>query len=72
MKRVIEVLRQGNGHQLRAGVDPEMAALTVAGFAALVGAAHESAQAFFENGAPSSDGWKSHVSDLLLHGLEAP
>jgi TetR/AcrR family transcriptional regulator len=71
LKRVIQVLRQGNGHQLRAGVDPEMAALLVAGFAALVGAAHDSAQPFFENGAPSSESWKSHVSDLLLHGLEA-
>jgi hypothetical protein len=36
-----------------------------------VGAAHESAQAFFDGGPPSSDAWKSHVSDLLLHGLEA-
>jgi TetR/AcrR family transcriptional regulator len=71
LKRVIQVLRQGNGHQLRAGVDPEMAALLVAGFAALVGAAHESAQPFFDNGAPTSESWKSHVSDLLLHGLEA-
>ena len=71
MKRVTEVLRQGNGHQLRAGVDPEMAALTVAGLAALIGAAHESAQPFFESGAPSSESWKSHVADLLLHGLEA-
>ena len=71
LKRVIEVLRQGNGHQLRAGVDPEMAALLVAGFAALIGAAHESAQPFFANGAPSSESWKLHVTDLLLHGLEA-
>jgi len=71
LRRVIEVMRQGNGHQLRAGVDPEMAALLVAGFAALIGAAHESAQPFFENGAPSTESWKSHVSDLLLHGLEA-
>jgi AcrR family transcriptional regulator len=71
LKRVIEVLRQGNGHQLRAGVDPEVAALLVAGFTALIGAAHESAQPFFESGAPSSELWKSHVSDLLLHGLEA-
>ena len=71
MRRVIEVMRQGNGHALRAGVDPEMAVLAVAGFAALVGAAHEGAQPFFENGAPSSDGWKSLVSDVLLHGLEA-
>jgi len=71
LKRVIEVLRQGNGHQLRAGVDPEMAALLVAGFAALIGAAHDSAQPFFADGAPSSESWKSHVSDLLLHGLEA-
>jgi AcrR family transcriptional regulator len=71
MRRVTEVLRQGNGHQLRPGVDAEMAALTVAGFAALIGAAHESAQAFFENGPPSSESWKAHVSDLLLHGLQA-
>ena len=71
MRRIAEVLRQGNGHQLRAGVDAEMAALTIAGFAAFIGAAHESAQAFFESGSPSSDSWKSHVSDLLLHGLEA-
>jgi AcrR family transcriptional regulator len=70
-RRIAEVLRQGNGHQLRAGVDAEMAALTVAGFAALVGAAHQSAQSFFENGPPSSESWKAHVSDLLLHGLEA-
>jgi TetR/AcrR family transcriptional regulator len=71
MKRVIEVMRQGNGHALRAGVDPEMAVLAVAGFAALVGAAHRGAEAFFANGAPSSDGWKALVSDVLLHGLEA-
>jgi AcrR family transcriptional regulator len=71
MRRVAEVLRQGNGHQLRAGIDAEMAALTVAGFAALVGAAHESAQSFFQDGPPSADSWKTHVSDLLLHGLEA-
>jgi len=71
LKRVIDVLRQGNGHQLRAGVDPEMAALLIAGFAALIGAAHESAQPFFADGAPSSESWKAHVTDLLLHGLEA-
>jgi TetR/AcrR family transcriptional regulator len=71
MKRVTEVMRQGNGHALRAGVDPEMAVLAVAGFAALVGAAHASAEAFFEGGAPSSDGWKMLVTDVLLHGLEA-
>ena len=50
MKRVIEVLSQGNGHALRAGVDPQMAVLAVAGFAALVGAAHQAAEAFFEGG----------------------
>jgi AcrR family transcriptional regulator len=71
LKRVTEVMRQGNGHTLRAGVDAEMAVLAVAGFAALVGAAHDSTQAFFENGAPTSDGWKSLVTDVLLHGLEA-
>jgi TetR/AcrR family transcriptional regulator len=71
MKRVAEVLRQGNGHGLRAGVDAEMAALTVAGFAALIGAAHGSAQVFFEGGQPSSEAWKSHVADMLLHGLQA-
>jgi TetR/AcrR family transcriptional regulator len=71
MKRITEVLRQGNGHQLRAGVDAEMAALTIAGLAALVGAAHGSASAFFDGGTPSDEAWKSHVSDLLLHGLEA-
>ena len=32
MKRVIEVMRQGNGHALRAGVDAQMAVLAVAGF----------------------------------------
>jgi TetR/AcrR family transcriptional regulator len=71
MKRVIEVMSQGNGHALRAGVDPQMAVLAVAGFSALVGAAHQGAEAFFESGAPTSDGWKALVSDLLLHGLEA-
>jgi len=71
MRRVIEVMRQGNGHALRAGVDPEMAVLAVAGFAALVGAAHASTEAFFEGGAPSSDGWRTLVTDVLLHGLEA-
>jgi AcrR family transcriptional regulator len=70
-RRIAEVLKQGNGHALRAGVDPEMAALTVAGFAALVGAAHESAQAFFQDGPPSAETWKGHVTDMLLHGLEA-
>ncbi|HET8723435.1 MAG TPA: TetR/AcrR family transcriptional regulator [Anaeromyxobacteraceae bacterium] len=70
-RRLADVLRAGNGHGLRAGVDPEMAVLTVAGFAALVGAAHESAQALFPGGSPSADAWKTHVSDLLLHGLEA-
>ena len=67
----IDALRAGNGHGLRGGVDAEMAVLTVAGFAALVGAAHESAQSLFPGGAPSSDAWRSHVTDLLLHGLEA-
>ena len=71
MRRVVEVMRQGNGHALRAGVDPEMAVLAVAGFAALVAAAHESTAAFFEGGSPSSDSWKGLVSDVLLHGLEA-
>ena len=71
MRRFTEVMRQGNGHALRAGVDPEMAVLAVAGFAALIGAAHQSAQVFFENGPPSSDGWKALVTDVLLHGLEA-
>jgi AcrR family transcriptional regulator len=71
MRRLTEVMRQGNGHALRAGVDPEMAVLAVAGFAALVAAAHESTHSFFEGGAPSSDSWKALVSDVLLHGLEA-
>jgi AcrR family transcriptional regulator len=71
LKRVTEVMRQGNGHALRAGVDPEMAVLAVAGFAALVAAAHTSTEAFYENGAPSSEGWKALVTDVLLHGLEA-
>jgi AcrR family transcriptional regulator len=70
-RRIAEVLRQGNGHALRAGVDAEMAALTVAGIAALIGAAHESAQAFFQDGPPTADTWKGHVTDVLLHGLEA-
>ena len=71
MRKVADVLRQGNGHRLRPGVDPEMALLAVAGLAALVGAAHDSTQAFFEGGPPSREAWKTHVSDLLLHGLEA-
>ena len=71
MRRLTEVMRQGNGHALRAGVDPEMAVLAVAGFAALVAAAHEATHSFFEGGAPSSDSWKALVSDVLLHGLEA-
>ncbi len=71
MRQVAEVMRRGNGHALRAGVDPEMAVLAVAGLAALVGAAHTSTEAFFENNAPSSDGWKALVTDVLLHGLEA-
>lgn len=71
MRRVVEVMRQGNGHALRAGVDPEMAVLAVAGFAALVAAAHESTVPFFDGGSPSSDAWKAHISDVLLHGLEA-
>ena len=71
MKRVIEVMRQGNGHALRAGVDPEMAVLAVAGLAALCGAAHESTAAFFEGEPPTSESWKALVSDVLLHGLEA-
>ena len=70
-RRLADALRAGNGHGLRGGVDAEMAVLTVAGFAALVGAAHESAQPLFPGGAPSSDAWRSHVTDLLLHGLEA-
>lgn len=70
-RRIADVLRQGNGHALRAGVDPEMAALTVAGFAALTGAAHEAAQAYFPEGPPSAESWKGHVTDMLLHGLEA-
>ena len=71
MKRMVEVMRQGNGHALRPGIDPDMAALAVAGFAALAGATHQSAQPFFEGGSPSSDGWKSLIADVLLHGLEA-
>ncbi len=70
-RKMADVLRQGNGHKLRPGVDPEMALLAVAGFAAFIGAAHDAAQAFFDTEAPSSEAWKSHVSDLLLHGLEA-
>jgi AcrR family transcriptional regulator len=70
MRKIVETMRQGNGHRLRPGVDPEMAFLAISGFAALVAAAHESTQAFFEGGAPSSEAWKTHVSDLLLHGLE--
>jgi AcrR family transcriptional regulator len=71
MRRLTEVMRQGNGHALRAGVDPEMAVMAVAGFAALVAAAHESTHSFFEGGGPSSESWKALVSDVLLHGLEA-
>jgi TetR/AcrR family transcriptional regulator len=70
-RRLAEILKAGNGHGLRAGVDPEMAVLTVAGLAALVGAAHESAQSLFQAGSPTADLWKAHVTDLLLHGLEA-
>lgn len=71
MQRVSEAVRRGNGHALRMGVDPEMAVLSIAGFAALIGAARSSADFFFGGGAPSPDAWKQHVEDLLLHGLEA-
>ncbi|MEI7705339.1 MAG: TetR/AcrR family transcriptional regulator [Deltaproteobacteria bacterium] len=70
-KRVAEVMAQGNGHALRAGVDPEMGALLVAGFAALVGAAHTSTGFFFGESIPAQDAWKRTVGDILLHGLQA-
>jgi TetR/AcrR family transcriptional regulator len=71
--RVADVMRQGNGHALRQGVDPQLAALLVAGVAALVGAAHESTQAFFPGGGqpPPPEAWKVAVADVLLHGLQA-
>ncbi len=73
IQRVAEVMRQGNGHALRAGVDPQLAAMLVAGIAALVGAAHSATQAFFPGGgqSPSPDAWKTVVADVLLHGLHA-
>jgi TetR/AcrR family transcriptional regulator len=73
IQRVAEVMRQGNGHALRQGVDPQLAALLVAGFAALVGAAHEATQAFFPGGgqSPPPEAWKAAVGDVLLHGLQA-
>jgi len=63
------LLQRGNGHAIRSGVDPSMAILTVGGLTALAAAAQEAARPFLPVPGPSSEDWKLHISDLLLHGL---
>lgn len=67
LRRAVRALI-GNGSALRPEVDPLMAALTVGGLAALAASAQEGARPFFDV-APSREAWRSHLSDLLLHGL---
>ena len=69
VRGVAESLRSGNGHALRSGVDASMAVLTIGALAALAAAAQEAARPFLEPPGPTSDDWKRHISDLLLHGL---
>ena len=67
-KGAVAALQPGNGSALRPGLDPLMAALTVGGVAALAASAQEAARPFFET-PPPRETWRSHLSDLLLHGL---
>ena len=70
-RHLADVLRAGNGHGLRAGVDAETAVIIVSGLAALVGAAHTSTGPYFDGEPPSGEAWKALIADVLLHGLEA-
>lgn len=70
-RRAVATLVAGNGASLRPGLDPVMAALTICGVAALAASAQEAARPFFE-APPDRETWRSHLSELLLHGLSRP
>jgi AcrR family transcriptional regulator len=55
----------------RRDVDPVLAVVTVGGLAALVASAQEAARPFLEHPLPP-EAWRSHVQELLLHGLVSP
>jgi len=57
----------GSG-ELRAGVDPTVAVLTVGGIAALIASAHEATAALLEAPIPP-ESWRRHLRDVMLHGL---
>jgi AcrR family transcriptional regulator len=61
----------GNGDPskaLRPGVDPALAALTIAGLATLVASARQTAKLFIESDY-TQDRWRDQLYDMLLHGL---
>ena len=71
VKQAVEALGSGNGLGLRPGIDPLMAALVIAGLAALAASSQEDTRPFFEV-RPSRGDWRKHLTDLLLHGLVRP
>ncbi len=55
-----------------AGFDPALAALAVAGLAALASASREAVRPFFPEPPLPSDAWRRQVVDLLVNGIGRP
>jgi AcrR family transcriptional regulator len=71
IRQTAMALAAGNGTALRPGLDPQMAALTIGGIAALAASAEEAARPFFDEPV-STQAWRRHLTDLLLRGLIGP
>lgn len=72
VRRAARALAESNGSAppLRAGLDPTLSVLTIGALAALIAAAHPTAQPFLEHVLPV-EAWREHLYDLLLHGVLA-
>jgi TetR/AcrR family transcriptional regulator len=58
----------GDGPGLRAGLDPMMVVLTIAGVAALLASVHEVTRLFVDRPL-EPEAWRAHLHDLLVNGL---
>ena len=55
-------------HQVRPGVDPTLAVLSIGGMAAFAASAHESSKIFLDTPV-TAEALRHHLYDLLLHGI---
>lgn len=58
----------GDAPMLRSGLDPMMVVLTIAGVAALLSSVHQATRLFVDRPL-SPEEWRTHLHELLVHGL---